>query len=298
MKSVYCSWNDAEIIQLFNFVEEEKNKNVNLVNIFKLFAQMTGRQPNSVRNYYYLELKELENNKHKRERLKINLKNHSKINQFSFSCGEKKQLILDILKLSSMGYSVRKACLKLAGGDLNLMIRYQNKYRNTLLNNKKLIFDCVRELKEGGFVVKSPILGDGSKTENVVFMKPGKKALLSDDDINNLFAGLVRLVKKCAVVQANENLKSEAEFANDNLRKALVRLTNTETKLKESSFSILKLKKENQALAEKINYLRTMVVKSPTKNDINTKKNEKYSSLKKFVSKIKGQAAKEENSNV
>ena len=79
MKTIYCSWKDEEIKKLFGFVEDGKQKHLSLLSIFKNYAEMTKRKPNSVRNYYYLELGQLQNDKNKCQRLGINLKNHEKI---------------------------------------------------------------------------------------------------------------------------------------------------------------------------------------------------------------------------
>ena len=97
---------------------------------------MTKRKPNSVRNYYYLELGQLQNDKSKCQRLGINLKNHEKIKQTPFDEKEEKEVVKSILRLCAKGSSVRKACLKLAGDDLGKMIRFQNKYRNVLKGNQ------------------------------------------------------------------------------------------------------------------------------------------------------------------
>ena len=50
-----------------------------------------------------------------------------------------------ILEQKSKGVSVRKAVLKLSGGDDKLMLRYQNKYRNVLAKQPDRIDKLMRE---------------------------------------------------------------------------------------------------------------------------------------------------------
>ena len=246
MKTIYCSWKDEQIKKLFNFVEDGKQKHLSLLSIFKNFAMLTKRKPNSVRNYYYLELCELQNNKSKCQRLGIDLKQHEKIKQTPFDEKEEKEVIKNILRLTAKGMSVRKACLTLAGDDLGKMIRFQNKYRNVLKGNHALLSQCVGELKKEGVDVFVK-----QKTEpcpNNILVMPKQKGALSDKDIEALFMGLVRLVKRVANEQAEAQSRIEMKRTNDNLTRAYVELSSKESEIKNLSTSLEKLKNENMNL--------------------------------------------------
>ena len=68
MKKEFCAWQDEEVKSLFKFVEVKKSEGVPLIKIFDEFALKVGRRQNSVRNYYYNEIKELTKNE-KRKKL-------------------------------------------------------------------------------------------------------------------------------------------------------------------------------------------------------------------------------------
>ena len=122
-------WKDAEVKCLFDFVQEYNKSNKPLSQAFKDYAQKSGRKPNSVRNYYYLELSNLIENASRAKKLDISLAWHSKKQAKFFSEEETDQAMKKIDELGKCGYSVRKACLTIANGNIEEMVRLQNKYR-------------------------------------------------------------------------------------------------------------------------------------------------------------------------
>ena len=142
--------------------------------------------------------------------------------------------------------SVRKACLKLAGDNLGKMIRFQNKYRNVLKGNQALLSQCIKELKEEGIEVN--IKQKVTPCPNNILVMPKQKGALSDKDIEALFMGLVRLVKRVANEQAEVQNRIEMKRTNDNLAKAYVELSSKESEIKNLSTSLEKLKSENKNL--------------------------------------------------
>lgn len=276
MKTIYCSWKDEEIKKLFAFVEEGKEKHLSLLEIFKNYATLSGRKPNSVRNYYYLELCELQNNAQKQKRLGINLEKHEKIKQTPFDENEEKDVVKSILRLCGKGASVRRACLELSGGDLGKMIRFQNKYRNVLKNNPSLIRACVEELRGEGVECKIE-MHTAPRPNNVLVMPKQKE--LSDKDIEALFMGLVRLVKRVACEQAESQNRIANKVASDNLAKAYVALSSKDSKIKQLSSSIEKLKSENKTLKNKLQEKRAGEVE-------NIVSSQKMQDLKNFAGSI------------
>lgn len=81
-------------------------------------------------------------------------------------------------------------------------------------------------------------------SEGKVLRMP-KSQTLSDSDINNLFMGLVKMVKRNALEAAPQNLKMECELANSNLQQTIARLGASTRKLEI-------IKNENQALKKKL----------------------------------------------
>ena len=223
MKKEFCAWQDEEVKTLFKFVEVKKSEGVPLIKIFDEFAKCTSRQQNSVRNYYYKEIKHLNENKDRLIKLGINLKNHLSKTPEPFSENDTKNVIENIKKLINEGYSVRGACLKLAGGNATKMVRYQNKYRSEVKYKK------VEKMEKMDNIIKMPI----------------KKDIMSDEDINALFLGLVKLVKKQEASKAKMLFENELVHANEKLKRAIIDIANKQSQIE-------KLKTEISVLNKKV----------------------------------------------
>lgn len=196
MNKNFCYWDDEEVKTLFKFVQFKKDEGVSLVNIFKLYGCLMHREANSVRNYYYLELSNLHADESRRKMLGIDLSKHKAKNAIPFSMDETNGLISQIDTMVANGYSVRRACLELSGGDATKMIRLQNKYRLEV------------KYKRG-------------RNMGSIIKMPQKKDAISDDEINALFLGLIKLVKKQEQEKSRQKYESELVSANENLRQAL-----------------------------------------------------------------------------
>ena len=183
---------------------------------FAEVARATGRRANSVRNFYYKNLA--------REKAKF----------VAFTAGEVKGILREIVLGTSRGESVRSICMRLGGGDRTKMLRIQNKYRAIVKSDPAAIEAIKDELEEQRYLVKSPLAGAGSLrgttklpfkikgwtpqadgvSDNIITLPPRTDNTVSDSDINNLFLGLMRLVKKQAEDGARgqiEMLKTEIE---------------------------------------------------------------------------------------
>lgn len=226
-------WNDQEVVDLFNLVEDIKGQNKPLKLAFVTHAEKYHRKPNSVRNYYYFELEQLKKDIEKTKKLGINLNLHEKIEFDYFSVEEQDKLIGEIDNLVKAGLSIRKACLQLSGGDVNKMLRYQNKYRNFISKEKQ-----------------------STLPDNIITFTNKKKELLSDSDINSLFLGLVRLVKRTAIEEQAEKAKKEKESSNQTLRKAMVEINKREREITKLKDDLLKIKLENSKLKQSMMKLK------------------------------------------
>ena len=223
-------WEDKEVRDLFSAVEDMKDSNRPLKSAFIAHAEKYRRKPNSVRNYYYFQLVELQKDQGKTKRLGIDLSRHEKTDIEYFSKQEQDKLIEDIDRLVKGGLSIRKACYQLSGGDLNLMLRYQNKYRNYVLKNSK----------------------EKTMPSNIITFSNKKKHVLSESDINSLFIGLVRLVKRNAIEEYSSKVKNDTESANASLRKVLVDLNKKDKEIEKLKAEFSKLKSENLRLVQKM----------------------------------------------
>ena len=221
MNKNFKPWSDEKIISLFTFIEEKKKQNINLISCFSEYAKIVNKKPNSIRNYYYNQIEYFNSQPNLATRLNIDLNLHKakKINHFSQN--DENKTINDISDLVNKGFSVRKACLKLADNNIEVMMRLQNKYRSFMLKQK----------------------ADKTKN-NILQFTPKNNTTLSENDINNLFLGLVKVIKRNALEQVNKNLISECEWANNTLRKTLVTLNEKEQTIKALSLKNTVLSKK------------------------------------------------------
>lgn len=270
---IYSRWKDEEVKKLFDFIENGRKNNVPLIKLFSQYAHLTGRKPNSVRNYYYIELEVLQEDESRTKKLGIDLSIHKKNDQKEFSDDETRELVMKILQMTSKGISVRKACLTLANGDITQMVRFQNKFRTVVVKQKELFDECLSKLqtKDTKYVSKRP--------DNVIAFRNNKSSL-TDSDINSLFLGLVKLVKKQATEQATKNQEIEITRANNMLRKTLVSLRQKEDEIKLLQKNFKLLSKENEKLSEEIKLLRG-------KNAELLSSQTKMQGLKKFANRYK-----------
>ncbi len=273
LMKIYSKWKDEEVKTLFDVIEKGREKNIPLIKLFNDYAVQTGRKPNSVRNYYYIELEALKEDIKRAHRLGIDLSKHKKNDQKEFSNDETRELVMKILKMTSKGISVRKACLTLANGDITQMVRFQNKFRTVVIKQKNLFEECVNQLQQKD--IKMP-----QKTPDNVIAFTNYKTKLTDSDINSLFMGLVKLVKKQATEQASKNQEFEIERANNMLRKTLINLRQKEDEVKTLQKNFKLLTKENERLNEEIKQLRV-------KNAELLNRQSKMQGLKKFANRYK-----------
>lgn len=221
-------WKNQEVKELFLEVENVKANNKPLKDAFINHAKKYNRKPNSVRNYYYHEIDNLSKDSKRLEKLKIDLSKHEKSSIIYFSKEEENDLMKKIDDMVSGGMSVRKACYTLSKGDVGQMLRYQNKYRNFLSKTNSA--------NENNL--------DGEKI--IKFTK--KRTALTDNEIQSLFMGLVRLVKRNAIEEISDKVKVDFENANQELRKAIIELHNKEKEYKDLKNEFLKIKEENAKL--------------------------------------------------
>ncbi len=241
-------WNDEEVKSLFALVAEQKAAGGALRVAFSLHGKKYRRQPNSVRNYYYKEVENLKTDNKRCQKLGVEIEKHAKNHFVPFSQEQEGKLMRDIDGLVKGGVSVRTACQKLSGGDLTLMTRLQNKYQNLKKKNR---------------------------SDNIIVFKQRQK-MLSENDINSLFMGLVKLIKKTAIDEFMEKTRLEKESSAFLLKKAFVDLSRKDKQISELKEEFSNLKKENLQLHIKLDSL-TENKTELLKNHLGKKRSEKLS---------------------
>ena len=216
-------WNDEEVKSLFLEVENTKKAGHALREAFVKHAEKFKRKANSVRNYYYHEVDNLEKDSKRMQRLEIDLSKHTKNKLVPFTKEQEEKFMKEIEDLKNSGVSVRSACFKLSGGDMTLMTRLQNKYQN--LKAQKEV------------------------PNNIVKFK---QKFLTDSDINSLFLGLVKLIKRNAVELAEERMREEKQNSAYLLKEAYLELAKKDKEIFRVKEDLKKQKQENEKLSLKL----------------------------------------------
>ena len=256
-----------KIKSLFLTIQSERNKEkISLNKAIERASICLNLKKESARNYYYKSLKFLRENPMYAKSLGIDLNNFIKKDFEKFEEENKAQIYSLISKNLEKGISVRQSCMELANNDATKMLRYQNKYRNM-----KKQFEKQGKLE--------PV-----KHEKVISITKAKTQLnkkITDSEINALFMGLIRIIKKSAIESVNSELKSECEFATQNFRQSIIDLNQKEVELKkvyklnqELNLKIENQKKQICLLLEKLSQRKL--------SSLEKKSNEKYLKLKNF----------------
>lgn len=281
MKKI-VKWDNNQIKKLFLTVEKTKDENKSLLEAFKIFAKKTGRKQNSIRNFYYHEVENLKNNNERAKVLGIDVSKHNIVLPEKFSNEETKNLVKEILRRKCLGFSTRKACLELANGDVNKMIRFQNKFRSVVATSREIYSQCLDELKREGLGEKE------IKKGNIILMKKQEEKKLNDDDINSLFLGLIRLVKKSAAQSVAKEFESESEFAANALRNSLSKLAIANQKIENLSAELIKIKEQKERFEEENISLKTKIAQMMSDK---VEKLNKNKSLAKYLREMKDNGA-------
>ena len=210
-------YTEEEAKKLIEFVSDGKRKGKTLTYLFESYGQAHGRAKGSVRNYYYALMKNAKGDERIVRLLDGKSLSVEKIKEFTEE--ETRAAIRSILAEKSKGVSIRKAICNLAQGDDKLMLRLQNKSRNTLKKQP----DTIRQIaKELGVEVGQIGSRYGLKTKTSV--KQGDTAVRFDDglrrrlenEINALYDRLAKSLKEENERLREENAKLKAQLFQSN----------------------------------------------------------------------------------
>ena len=133
-------WSAEETEKLWEEIRQAADSGIPLRGVFERMGKELGRKPNSIRNYYYMQL---------RERGGESFKRAAPFKTFTQE--EIDSLLRAVLIARGRGQSVRACVGELAGGDHSLMLRYQNKYRAILRKRPEWIEAIAEDLRAQGY---------------------------------------------------------------------------------------------------------------------------------------------------
>ncbi len=191
-------YTEEEAKTLVEYIKEGKSKGKTLTYLFESYGLRHGRAKGSVRNYYYALMK----NERGDERI-VKLLDGSELSVEKireFSPEETEEVLRSILAEKSKGMSVRRAIFNLSQGDDKLMLRLQNKYRNTLKKQPERI---ARIAEEMGLKEEAERIFAAEKTPAKVADRDFLRRRL-ESEINALYDRLAQGLKS-----ENERLREE-----------------------------------------------------------------------------------------
>lgn len=203
-------YTEEEAKNLIEFIKEGKSKGKTLTYLFETYGLKRGRAKGSVRNYYYALMK----NEKQDERI-VRLLDGSRLSVEKireFTEEETDRVLRDILTEKSKGLSVRRAIFNLSGGDDKLMLRLQNKYRNTLKKEPERIAAIADKLGFHEEVQKVRARTGERKGERPALPDRDFLRRRLENEINALYDRLAQALKA-----ENERLRSENEKLKEEL---------------------------------------------------------------------------------
>lgn len=211
-------YTEEEAKSLVEYIKEGKSRGKTLTYLFESYGKQRGRAKGSVRNYYYALMKN-ENADERIVRLLDGACLHvEKIREFTPQ--ETDEALRSILREKSKGMSVRRAINNLAQGDDKLMLRLQNKYRNTLKKEPARIAALAKEMGLGEEVEELQTRMERakmrqSKPQTASTPLPDKDFLRRrlENEINALYDRLAQALKA-----ENERLRRENELLKSQLK--------------------------------------------------------------------------------
>ncbi|MDR0426062.1 MAG: hypothetical protein LBH24_02710 [Clostridiales bacterium] len=152
------NWSINETKQLFNLVYEASESGKGLNRAFIKMAQLCGKSVNSIRNYYYSQLKLFELMPSFAKELGIKVVGAKRESFAVFERAEIDELVRSVLIGKAKGRSVRAVIADLSKGDKKLALRLQNKYRSMVSHHRDRLDKLMTTLGEAGQPYYDPYL--------------------------------------------------------------------------------------------------------------------------------------------
>ncbi len=210
--SLRTGWKDDEKLLLWDEVKKAHKIGAPLKRVFENVAEKTGRKPNSVRNYYYMKVKETG-------------EIEKKPSTFTpFTKEEIYMLLRTLLAAGAKGESIRGASLKLADNDKTLMLRYQNKYRSLIKNGRPLVEKVMADMDKDAEKYLDPYdiqkkSATRSKDNMYISESAAKTLMAADIDVKSFFKGIAKIaIAAASKIRAEEQIQMIAA-QNESIKK-------------------------------------------------------------------------------
>ena len=211
-------WTKSEEELLFSEAKAALGSGKPVKSVFDRVAEATGRRPNSIRNFYYLKLKETDE--------------LSKCGFVPFSPEEVESLLRTMLTEQANGRSVRSIAMGLGNSDKKAMLRYQNKYRSVVRSDPDLVGRVMAQLEAEGEAYIDPYLRRPKEPEadlSLVVSGLVKNLRSAGTDAQSFLLSLSALVERAAnggqrAPSALDNELARARKTNEQLSRRLSEL--------------------------------------------------------------------------
>lgn len=150
------NWSIEETKKLFSLAKTASDEGKGLVWAFNQVSSSCGKSVNSVRNYYYSQLKMFELVPHLSKELGITLISSKRSDFELFSASEVNNLVKTILIAKAGGKSVRAVIAEISRGDSKQALRLQNKYRSIITHHRDKVNAVMKELGASGIEYFNP----------------------------------------------------------------------------------------------------------------------------------------------
>ncbi len=139
IRGPHGGWQKQEIDALQQSVEAAERSGESLRSVFERMGRQLGRKPNSIRNFYYAQVRAAQG------------EDGARATPFeTFSPEEVERLVEQVMTARAQGVSVRACVRQMADGDRTRMLRYQNKYRSTVRTRPEIVRRVMDRLNEQG----------------------------------------------------------------------------------------------------------------------------------------------------
>ncbi|MBR5288890.1 MAG: hypothetical protein IKU34_09945 [Clostridia bacterium] len=183
VRGPHGGWQKREIDALRQRIRQAEQNGESLRSVFDDMGQQLGRKPNSIRNFYYAQLRDSQDGQPRTLPFE------------TFSQEEIEQLIKSVLIARAQGMSVRACVRQLSGGDRTRMLRYQNKYRSVVHTRPELVKAIMQQLADEGVAFVSPYPGDSEPVAQARIAQLKSRAqMIGDEQIIRLFDSLSHLL--------------------------------------------------------------------------------------------------------
>ena len=183
IRGPHGGWQKQEIDALQQSVEAAEQSGESLRSVFERMSRQLGRKPNSIRNFYYAQVRAAQG------------EDGARATPFeTFSPEEVERLVEQVLTARAQGVSVRACVRQMADGDRTRMLRYQNKYRSTVRTRPEIVRRVMDRLNEQGRAFVSPYAQEAGGAELAALKNRAQES--GDAHIGQLFESLDYLLAR------------------------------------------------------------------------------------------------------